>query len=462
MKFKKILMLLLLTITVLSLFTINSSAADEVDYNKSFAINIDGEYTYYSFSFLMNPTWENYIRYYKEANRTCEFDVVGNYIVYNNNVLLWQNDYVLKTDVIRASAGAGIYFLDSQLLFYSDDNRLILHPIFSKSSLDYWYLIQNYDEFHFQAVSNHGPWFVTYNGLLVYEYDLYGGQSYFGVDDLIFSGSELYLTEYNCNHVYVTTMYIEATCIKSGSIYYECKLCHNDSYVETIGINKDSHMNQNTIYKAPTCNTSGYYKLICNDCHKVITYSYEPKGHTFTTPTTCYERPKCIDCGFETSEGMLVHDAGDGCDCMICGAHIKAHEYNVSGTCTRCGYTLPPVETPNVGEVIWSGIVGAVEWTGEGIKNTWNWITSGVSKGASAVGDGAKDTAKKISEWLKDFFLGDDGILTGAIEVLKIVFLVMALALLVFVVIKIVILFKTKIVPNLKTRKTRKRRKRRK
>ena len=57
-------MLLLIAITVISLFTINSSAADEVDYNKSFAINIDGEYTYYKIDFLNNAsTWEDYLRF---------------------------------------------------------------------------------------------------------------------------------------------------------------------------------------------------------------------------------------------------------------------------------------------------------------------------------------------------------------------------------------------------------------
>ena len=463
MKFKKILMLLLIAITVISLFTINSSAADEVDYNKSFAINIDGEYTYYKIDFLNNAsTWEDYLRFYKEQNLSCEFDIVGNYIVYNDNVLLWQNNYVLKTDVIRPSAGAGIYYLDTQPLFLVDDNRLTLHPIFAKSLLDYWYLIQNYDEFYFQVLSKYGSSCVTYNGLLVCEYDFYGHPYYFDVHDQIMSNSELYLTEYICNHFYASIMRIEATCIKSGVIYYECILCHNDSYVETIGIDKDAHMNQNTIYKAPTCNTSGYYKLTCKDCHKVITYNYDPKGHTFTTPTMCYERPKCLDCGFETSEGMLVHDAGDGCDCIRCGLHIKLHEYDDSGTCTRCGYTLPPVETPSAGEVVVDYITDALDWAGNGIKNTWNWITSGVSKGASAVGEGAKDVVENFFNDVKDLFLGDDGILTGAVEVLKIVFMVMAIALLVFVVIKVVILYKTKVLPQLKTRKTRKRRKRRK
>ena len=462
MKFKKIWMLLLIAITVISLFTINSSAADEVDYNKSFAINIDGEYTYYKIDFLNNAsTWEDYLRFYKEQNLTCEFDIVGNYIVYNDNVLLWQNNYVLKTDVIRPSAGAGIYYLDSAPLFNVEDNQLIIHSIFDRSHyITFQYLIDNFEEFSYVS-TKYGNIYVTYNGLLVKEFF----NEYFYVVEpttLIEIGNIFYLSEVNCAHIYNTVLYIPGTCITSGYVTYECKLCHNDSYVETIGIDKNTHINYNEIYKAPTCNTSGYYKLTCKDCHKVITYNYDPKGHTFTTPTMCYERAKCIDCGFETTEGMLVHDAGDGCDCIRCGLHIKLHEYDDTGTCTRCGYTLPPVETPTVGEVIWGGITSAADWAGNGIKNTWNWITSGVSKGASAVGEGAKDVVEDVYNYVKDFFLGDDGILSGAAEVLKIVFMVMAIALLVFVVIKIVILYKTKIVPQLKTRKTRKRRKRRK
>ena len=456
-------MLLLLTITVLSLFTVNSSAADEVDYNKSFAINIDGEYTYYSFSFLINPTWEDYIRYYKEANRTCDFVIVGDYVAFKNNLLSWQNNYVHKDDTIRAAAGAGIYKFDNNFpLIQINGDQLVFHEVFTYFNINFQYLIDNFENFGYKA-TKYGDVFVTYNGLILRTGVIIDDVNYAAkITDIVDSKLVYKLEEHYCFHIYECVLYVLPTCTKSGYRHYECKLCHNDSYVETIGIDKNTHINYNEIYKAPTCNTSGYYKLTCKDCHKVITYNYDPKGHTFTTPTMCYERPKCIDCGFETSEGMLVHDAGDGCDCMICGAHIKAHEYNVSGTCTRCGYTLPPVETSNVGEVIWGGITSAADWAGNGIKNTWNWITSGVSKGASAVGDATKDAAEEIAEGLKDFFLGDDGILTGATEVLKIVFLVMALALLVFVVIKIVILFKTKIVPQLKTRKTRKRRKRRK
>ena len=462
MKFKKILMLLLLTITVLSLFTINSSAADEVDYNKSFAITIDGEYTYYSFSFLNNPTWEDYIRYYNEQNRSCDFVIVGEYVAFKNNLLLWQNNYVYKDDAIRAAAGSGIYKLVDTPLIQINGDQLVFSEVFTYFNINFQYLIDNFENFGYVA-TKYGDLYVTYNGLIlrtgvIIDYVNYAAK----ITDTVDSKLVYTLEEYYCIHIYECVLDVPSTCIKSGYRYYECKLCHNDSYVENIGINKYVHVNCYEISKEATCTTSGYYKFTCNDCHLVQVSNYNPKGHTFTTPTVCYERPKCIDCGFETSEGMLVHDAGDGCDCIRCGLHIKLHEYDDSGTCTRCGYTLPPVETPNVGEVIWSGIVGAAEWTGEGIKKTWNWITSGVSKGASAVGDGAKDTAEKIAEWLKDFFLGDDGILTGATEVLKIVFLVMALALLVFVVIKIVILFKTKIVPDLKTRKTRKRRKRRK
>ena len=205
-------MLLLIAITVISLFTINSSAADEVDYNRSFAINIDGEYTYYSYSFLSNPTWEDYIRYFNEQNRTCDFVIVGEYVAYKNNLLFWQNSYVNKTDNIRAAAGSGIYKPDDFPLIQVNDDQLVFHAVFTYFNVTFQYLSDNFEEFSYVS-TKYGDLYATYNGkVITSDVNLDVGNGAVNILDFIDYTVVYKLEEKYCNHLYVVIMMTNPTC----------------------------------------------------------------------------------------------------------------------------------------------------------------------------------------------------------------------------------------------------------
>ena len=458
MKLKKIFLLLLVAITVVSLFTINSFAADEVDYNNSFAINIDGEYTYYSYSFLSNPTWEDYIRARTELYGDCEFSTLGDYVIHDNHILTWKGHYVYKYENIRAAAGSGIYYYDDTYLIVCDDDTISFHPAFEVFNITFADLFKLSNVFPEFSVYGKYSNYITYDGKIIKKTDYNGELVYVKSTDNVKSIT-YYYENIDCNHDLILKTSIPGTCTQLGYNEYQCRLCKTYKEYEYIGLNLELHDYGVVLLKEPTCELFGYSVVKCIFCGKSVTTHLNPVGHKYTEPTECGTKGYCINCGEESHNAALPHDVTDTCYCNRCGLQVKEHNYDDTATCIVCGYVLPvPEVDSNLGETIWNGVIGAGEWVWNGVTWSWNWITSGVSKGASAVGEAAEETYEAV----KDFFLGDDGILTGATEVLKIVFLVMALALLVIVVIKIVILFKTKIVPQLKTRKTRKRRKRRK
>ena len=110
--YKKLLVFLLISITLISTLFINVSA-ENIDYNRSFAINKDGVYEFYSYSSLgASPLWSTYIDYVQSYNNEIHFSKLGNFVIYGNNYLIDKaNEIALLDKSIKASAGGGIYQL---------------------------------------------------------------------------------------------------------------------------------------------------------------------------------------------------------------------------------------------------------------------------------------------------------------------------------------------------------------
>lgn len=340
MKFNKILIISLISIILLSLFTLSAFAATYQPDASKLVVVIGDEYYYYPIS---GSTWEKLIENSNSVTDDCPFAIIGNFVIYENNYLILRNNLVTATDSITNSTGAGYYLNDP--VYTVNDNELKFSTLVPET-MTFGELINVLPGSKF-TLGGYNSNYVLYDsmGLSINDKTSVTLSHNIGTDITYYLGELCSHLSYN-----VTTINIP-NCTEEGSDLCHCTSCGYEWVVST-SIDSDFHtaVDADVSYVLATCTKDGYTSYNCSRCGILIEEIIEAYGHKYSE-ATCLEASKCIRCGIYTGS-------------------VTGHNLNYKGICQTpgCSYSY-------IGEV------------GKNIKNGandfWNWLTGAADDGES-------------------------------------------------------------------------------
>ena len=133
--------------------------------------------------------------------------------------------------------------------------------------------------------------------------------------------------ESECEHEYVASVFIEATCVQDGEMIYECSNCDDvyyDYYDESL--KAYGHDYVESVEEESTCSSKGDLRYECAECgdYYISRDVIDKLEHEWgEAACVCTDRRKCNNCG--------TFDYSDEADPI-------GHNYSsTDGLCTNCG-----------------------------------------------------------------------------------------------------------------------------
>lgn len=148
-----------------------------------------------------------------------------------------------------------------------------------------------------------------------------------------------------CEHFYIETVTLAATCTDEGEKTFACEKCVY-SYKEPMA--RLSHTyDDGTVIKKPTCTSEGKKEFVCS-CGAAKQENIPMEAHRFDE-LTVEKEPNCTETGEKTgicldcdqklvAEVLPVNDAHD-LQQTVTKAATCAEEGQATNTCTRCGHS---------------------------------------------------------------------------------------------------------------------------
>lgn len=356
MKFKRILIALLILCTLLSVFTINIFAASIYEGAEHLYIHIDGVDRWLPY----REHYDNWAQLIKNSIDYNDFtQSVGGYISLYGNLLTYNDKIVYASDsIVTADKGSYREYSLDDLIFFENDcvtfhevlRTITFNTLGSLSNGNVYN--HNIKVFHYDRENE----YITINDKLLYDTV---ENSYVFINTRIVPGRVYELHDTVHEHIWVTNGYIRyPTCQDNGYGYLICELCFAEKEGE---IPASDYFHK---YREPTCLEPAKC-ILCGDEGRKAT------GHSFVAPT-CTEKGYCKTCG--VTNGLPV-----------------GHDYNWYGKCKNCGDV-------NISTAFAQGY--------HNFYQKFNHIKEDVTEKAEDI---KEDIKEKIQLAVQYVFLGDDG-----------------------------------------------------
>ena len=358
MKFKKLLIISLISVILLSFFVVTVSA---VEYNpdpSKFVVFIDDEYYYYD---MIGITWEEYIENANSRVDDLPFAIIGDLVIYNNNYLTLKNKLVHSYDCIINSTGDCYYLGDN--LYTVNDNELKFSSLVPET-MTFAELINILPNSNFNLGG--------FNSNYVY-YDskqlIFNNSVRVSASHNVGSNTTFYIGEGCLHPSYRQTTIKLSNCTDIGSDLYHCLTCGYE-WIVSVPVKSDQHTSEdaNIEYIFATCTENGLKTYNCSRCGVLVEETLFAYGHQYSE-VTCLEPARCNYCGIYTGS-------------------VSDHNLDFYGNC----------QTPGCDYSYYNVIGNNIKDTG---NKFWNWLTGKYEDGKSWVDEqtsGLDDVSESINK----------------------------------------------------------------